>query len=328
MAHDYSDDRLRLAARLYYADGLGQHEVAKFVKVSQAKVSRLLALARERGIVRISIADYETRRPDLEKQLQDRFPLSAAIVLKAIDGLTDTDLRRSVGYFGAPLVDALIPPRAIVALAGGRTLYELVQRLPESRDRALTVIQAMGSVDSNANAFDAQEVGRVLVQRLGGTFLAFNTPAFTPDKRTRDTLLKLEQIRHVREHLDRANLAMVGVGTLENSVFIERGVLTPGDLNELRKAGAVGETCGRFFNDAGAECATSWRDRVMSADLEQLRRMPQSIAVVSGSDRSAALIAAIRGKLIKGLVIDESGAIALLSVERPRATTRVARAKK
>ena len=43
MANDYSDDRLRLAARLYYVDGLGQNEVAKFAKVSQAKVSRLLA---------------------------------------------------------------------------------------------------------------------------------------------------------------------------------------------------------------------------------------------------------------------------------------------
>ena len=66
MANDYSDDRLRLAARLYYVDGLGQNEVAKFAKVSQAKVSRLLALARERGIVRISVADYEPRRRDLE----------------------------------------------------------------------------------------------------------------------------------------------------------------------------------------------------------------------------------------------------------------------
>jgi DNA-binding transcriptional regulator LsrR (DeoR family) len=328
MPNDYSDDRLRLAARLYYVDGLGQHEVAKFVKVSQAKVSRLLALARERGIVRISIADYEPRRRDLEGQLCERFPLSTAIVVKAIDGLTDTDLRRAVGHFGSAAVNELITPKAIVALAGGRTLHELVHHLPEAHNKALTVVQAMGSVVSHANAFDAQEVGRVMAQRLGGTFLAFNTPAYTPDKRTRDTLLKLEQIRHVREHLDRADLAIVGVGSLENSVFVERGVLTSADLNELRKAGAVGEICGRFFNAAGKECATSWRDRVMSAEMDQFRKMPQVLAVVSGSDRSFALQAAIRGQLIKGLVIDEAGATALLSVERPKTAAVVSRAKK
>ena len=62
MPNDYSDERLRLVSRLYYLDGLGQSEVAKFAHVSQAKVSRLLALARERGIVRITVADYEPRR--------------------------------------------------------------------------------------------------------------------------------------------------------------------------------------------------------------------------------------------------------------------------
>ena len=328
MPHAYSDDRLRLAARLYYIDGLGQHEVAKFVKVSQAKVSRLLALARERGIVRISIAEYEPRRRDLEGQLCELFPLTTAIVLKAIDGLTDTDLRRAVGHFASSAVDALIPPKAVVALAGGRTLHELVHHLPESRNKALTVVQAMGSVDSNANAFDAQEVGRVMAQRLGGTFLAFNTPAYTSDKRTRDALLKLEQIRRVHEHLDRANLAIVGVGTLENSVFVERGALSPADLNQLRKAGAVGEICGRFFNAAGKECATSWRERVMSVEIEQLRRMPQVLAIVSGSDRAFALLAAFRGQLIKGLVIDEAGATALLSVGKPKAAAPTGRAKK
>ena len=328
MPHAYSDDRLRLAARLYYIDGLGQHEVAKFVKVSQAKVSRLLALARERGIVRISIAEYEPRRRDLEGQLCELFPLTTAIVLKAIDGLTDTDLRRAVGHFASSAVDALIPPKAVVALAGGRTLHELVHHLPESRNKALTVVQAMGSVDSNANAFDAQAVGRVMAQRLGGTFLAFNTPAYTSDKRTRDALLKLEQIRRVHEHLDRANLAIVGVGTLENSVFVERGALSPADLNQLRKAGAVGEICGRFFNAAGKECATSWRERVMSVEIEQLRRMPQVLAIVSGSDRAFALLAAFRGQLIKGLVIDEAGATALLSVGKPKAAAPTGRAKK
>ncbi|MFM1746963.1 MAG: hypothetical protein RLZZ188_629, partial [Verrucomicrobiota bacterium] len=66
MLNAYSDDQLRMLARLYYVDGLGQLEVARLAKVSQAKVSRLLALARERGIVRITVADYDPRHPELE----------------------------------------------------------------------------------------------------------------------------------------------------------------------------------------------------------------------------------------------------------------------
>src|SRR5688572_24255161 len=64
----YTDEQLRLAARLYYIDGMGQTEVARFVNVSQSKVSRLLAQARERGIVRISVAEYEPRHSALEQR--------------------------------------------------------------------------------------------------------------------------------------------------------------------------------------------------------------------------------------------------------------------
>ena len=58
---------------------------------------------------------------------------------------------------------------------------ELVHHLPESGAKALTVVQAMGSVDSTVNIYDAQEIGRVLVRRLGGSFLSLNTPAFKGD---------------------------------------------------------------------------------------------------------------------------------------------------
>jgi deoxyribonucleoside regulator len=326
MPNLYSEDRLRLAARLYYIDGLGQSEVAKFVKVSQAKVSRLLALARERGIVRITVADYEPRHTELEAQIRSRLGLSTVVVIKAFEGLADTDLRKAVGHFASNALNALIKPGDIVALAGGRTIYELVQHLPEPRNKALTVVQAMGSVDSNVSSFDAQEVGRVVAQRLGGSFLALNAPAYIAEKRTRDALLKLPQVRSVHEHLGRAQVAIVGLGTLENSVFVERGALDPEAVAELREAGAVGEICGRFFDRSGTECDTLWRDQVMSVDAEQLRNIPQVIGVVSGNDRSEAIAAAIRGKLLKGLVIDETGAAALLAAttptSRPKARSR------
>lgn len=328
MSNSYSDDRLRLAARLYYLDGLGQNEVAKFVNVSQAKVSRLLALARERGIVRITVADYEPRHTELEAQLRSRFNLGTAVVIKTLDGLAAADLRQAVGRFASETLNALINPGDIVTLAGGRTIHALVHHLPEPRNKALTVVQAMGSVDSNVSAFDAQEVGRVLAQRLGGNFLALNAPAYIPERRTRDALLKLPQMRAVHDHLRRAQVAIIGIGTLENSVFVERGTLGPADIAELREAGAVGEVCGRFFDKNGDECDSAWRNQVISAEISQLRKIPQAIGVVSGKDRSPAIIAAIRGKILKGLIIDESGAAELLAASAPTPVAKPKATKK
>lgn len=330
MPNVYSDDHLRLVARLYYLDGLGQAEVARFARVSQAKVSRLLALAKERGIVRITVADYDPRRRDLEDRLQARYRLAAAIVIKAGGGSEGADLRRAVGHFGAAAVEGLIEPRAVVALAGGRTLHAVVHHLPLAPAKAPTVVQAMGSVDPNASVYDAQEIGRVMVQRLGGTFLSLNTPAFIPEKRMRDALLELEQVRSVHENLGRARVALVGLGTLTNSVFVERGTLDAAMIRELGRAGAVGEVCGRFFDARGNECATAWRDRVISVQLAQLRKIPLGLAIVSGTDRTAAIEAAIRGHLIKALLIDEAGATALLAspVSPAPAPARAKRSKK
>ncbi len=319
MANEYSDEQLRLVARLYYLDGLGQSEVARFAKVSQAKVSRLLALARERGIVRITVADYEPRRPELEDQLRARYGLTQVVVIKATEGLAGPDLRRAVGHFGAGPIDAAIEPGSTVAVAGGRTIHELVHHLPATATKSLTVVQAMGSVDSSVSVFDAQEVGRLVAQRLGGTFLALNTPAFIPEKRTRDALLALPQVRNVHEHLTRASVALVGLGTLSNSVFVERGTLDAAMTRELHRAGAVGEICGRFIDVSGQECATSWRDRVISVDIAQLQKIPHVVGVVSGNDRTAAILAAIKGGLLKALVIDEIGAAALLATTTPAA---------
>ncbi len=321
MLSHYSDEQLRLAARLYYLDGLGQSEVARFARVSQAKVSRLLAAARERGIVRISVAEYEPHNLALERSLRNQLGLQSVAVIKTLEGAAPDDARRAVGHFGAPFVATLLAPKAVVAIAGGRTIRELVQLLPDDKGRHLVVVQAMGSIDSTIGPEDALELGRILARRSGGRFQALNAPAFVPDRKTRDALLALPQIRAVRELFAQANAAIVGVGTPSNSVFAARGVFSARDTEELTRCGAVGEICGRFYDKNGRECASPWRDRVLSIDLEQVRRIPQVIGVVAGADRSEAIAAAVRGGLLKAVVMDDSAAQFLSLTGRSRASS-------
>lgn len=323
----YSDEQLRLAARLYYVDGLGQMEVAKFVKVSQAKVSRLLALARERGVVRISIAEYEPRDQKLGQALQKRFGLKAVAVIKTMAGATAEEARMAVAHFGAPFVASLIKADSTIAISGGRTLRELVQLLPENKELRTTVIQAMGSIDANVGPLDAFELGRSLARRWGGVLATLNSPAFVPDKKTRDAFLNLQQIRGVCERLGRSDLALIGIGTLDNSVFVERAVLRTDDLEKLSRRGAVGEICGRFYDENGRECDSPWRDRIISIELDQLRKIPQVVGIIAGGDRSAAIKGAIRGGLLKSLVTDDNCARALLEETAPKARRTLQTAK-
>ncbi len=308
----YSDEQLIVAARLYFVDGLSQVEIGKIVNVSQAKVSRMLALARERGLVRITVPEYDPRNAGLEEKLRCALGVEA-VVIRSISGLKTEDLRRTVGYFAAPVVSDWIKSARIVAVAGGRTIQAIVEQMkqPPSPDE-IELIQAMGNIDSSPGPYDAAELVRKLAERWQGTFLTLNSPAILPDPETCARFLGLEQIRQVMGRLAKADLALVGVGTLSNSVFVERNILGPRDVKTLKAAGAVGEILGRFYDAAGRECATAFRERVVSLGLHALRRIPKRVGVVAGADRTDAIRAAVRGGLLNAITIDESGATALL----------------
>jgi DNA-binding transcriptional regulator LsrR (DeoR family) len=72
-------DALRLVtkvARLYHARGLRQTEIAERLRLSQPRVSRLLAHAEELGIVRNIVAVPAELNRDLEEALRDAYGLT------------------------------------------------------------------------------------------------------------------------------------------------------------------------------------------------------------------------------------------------------------
>lgn len=311
-ASRFSDDQLLMTARLYYADGLPQADVARLMGVSQPQVSRMLSLARERGIVQITVAEYDPRDRALEQRLGSALGLHTAVVIRTAQELPVEDARRTLAHFAAPFLEEMIVRAARIAVAGGRTLSAVVRSMKgEMPHPGLTVVQAMGNIGPVPDSWDAVELGRVIASRWNCSFLMLNTPAFLPDARTRNALLRLEQIRSVKEAMRQADLALVGVGTPTNSVFVEREVLSPAEFSRLNRSGAVGEICGRYFDEEGRECATPFRDRVISIELDELRSIANVVAVVTGKDRAPALLAAIRGGLIRSLIIDRAAAAAL-----------------
>ena len=310
---DESRERLASIARMYYLDDLGQHDIARILGISRSQVSRLLTRAREVGVVRISVDEYDPRDRDLETRLLAAFPLRQAVVVRTQDRGVE-HVRRSTGYLASPAVSALIRPGMTVGLAGGRTLAELVAHL-EAREgvRGVSAVQLMGNIGPEASEIDAVELSRTLAQRFGGAYFTVNAPAIVHERAVRDYFVAHEHIRRVWELFSSLQLALVGVGTLEESAFISRGAITPAERERLRAAGAVGEICGRFYDAQGRECQDPYRERVISIELDTLRRCPEVVAVTNGAERAAALRAALAGRLISTLVIDDGGAHALLA---------------
>ena len=99
------------------------------------------------------------------------------------------------------------------------------------------------------------------------------------------------------ERFEALDLAFIGIGTLEDSVFVERKVLDDSELAKARRSGAVGEICGRFFDQSGQECDSPFRNRVVSIELDALRKGKEVVGVTTGASRGEAVRAALRGGL-------------------------------
>lgn len=309
----FTDDQLILAARLSYIENLPQARIAKLVNASQAQVSRMLALARERGLVRITVAEREPRDGELERRLQERCGLTA-VVIRTVPGLAGEDLRGLVGISAAPTVAGWLHTDGMrIAVAGGRTLRALVDACrPSAPPAGITVLQAMGHIDAMPGPADAMEIGRTLAAHLGGTFSTLGAPVFLPDAATCRRLSAHGHVGAVLGELAHADIALVGIGTLADSLFIERGALTPADHAALVRAGAVGEVLGRFVDQQGVPCRTGLEERTLSLPLAQLAAVPRVVAVVAGRDRAAALRAVAAGGVVREAIIDQDLAHALL----------------
>lgn len=299
-------------ARLYYLDGLGQSEIAKICGISRSTVSRALTTARERGIVRISVDDYDPRDGASERELCDRFGLKRAIVVRSTGEAMPT-VSRAVGYFASATVAKWLSGYRTVGVSGGRTLAEVIHAMDVHPDRAgVKVVQLTGMIESTSSRVDASRLSRMVSNRLQAACFPINAPAIVRDAGMHARFLSHTQIQSVRNMFGSLDVALVGIGTLADSAFAERQVIGDTGLAELRRAGAVGEICGRFYDASGTECLTGHRSRVIGIELETLRSGPEVIAVTNGPERKAAILAAITGGLVHSLVIDQAGAKSLL----------------
>jgi DNA-binding transcriptional regulator LsrR (DeoR family) len=85
------------------------------------------------------------------------------------------------------------------------------------------------------------------------------------------------------------------------------------ETTAMRSKGAVGDIAGIIINEHGELVDPEFQERCIAIGYEQLRKIPRKIAVAAGSGKAQATIAAARGGLVSGLVVDSDLANAILS---------------
>ena len=92
------------------------------------------------------------------------------------------------------------------------------------------------------------------------------------NERVRDVLVGEPSVSVVLEMARHADIALVGIGPCDpTSGLVRERYLTGEEAEAMRKGGAVGEICCRFFDREGRAFQSEFDRRFVSITLEELR---------------------------------------------------------
>ncbi len=302
-------------ARLHHMQGLRQSEIAETLDISQASVSRFLALAQEQGIVRTIVVPPEGLYPELEDTLAAAYGLQAVYVVDIT--ARESGIELILGAAAAQCLAGEFNDGPILGLTSwSATLREMARLMtPQSTTNITRVVELLGDLGSPRLQHEAALATQQVARAFDAEAVYLRTPGVMPNAELRKSALADAHVKSALKLMDDVDVALVGVGPADFHGPLEAGdnFFTAQQLAEVRAAGAVGQLHQRFINAAGEAVATPLDDQVIGITLAQLRRVGRKIVVGGGTGKHAALAAALAGHWIDVLVTDVNTANYLMA---------------
>ena len=316
LAHEPDAALIARTAWLYHVGGLTQEEVARRLGLHRTRVVRLLAEARDRGLVSVTINHDAIRDLDLESGIVRRYGLDFCLVAPGLDfggdggdprlaAAHETIARRAVGAAGANFLRGKLASGAplTVGVSWGRTLEQVTLHLSGARNPHARFVSLMGSLTRNS-ASNPFEVVQALAARTGGEGHFLPVPFIADTAADRAVLMSQRSVAEALALAGSADLFLISVGELLETSFLRvQGMLSAEELRSVRAQGAVADSLGRLFDRTGAELDHELAHRTLALDLERLRGR-DVVLLAAGLRKADAARALLRNGLVQGLIID------------------------
>lgn len=314
------DDQLPTrVAWFYYMENLTQGEIAERLGLTRARVNRMLAEARESGIVQITLNSSFASCTALERELKQRCGLRDAVVIPTPE---NPDLL--LGLLGMAAGDYLSRfleenRLSAVGIGWGATLRETIRHVRPARYPELNVTSMMGGLTQGLE-LNTFEIAGELARRLQANCRYLAAPIYAASARSRDTILAQEVFGEVTERLARIELALLSLGDLSpRSLLIRHGLPRDVPVEELRARGAVGDVLGQFLDTAGKPINHGINRRAIALPLDKLAEVRTVVLIAGGSYKTRIIAAALKGGFSDVVITDEKTAAGALNlIERER----------
>ncbi len=308
-ARDAEKLRARVAW-MYYVEQRRQNDIADILSIGRVTVVRLLAEARSRNEVQITLSGDLSEITALERELEATFGLEEAVVapmtvagdnpIPVISAATGAFLSRTVKSgmrFG---------------VGWGGTLYGSLPYIHSQSLDDFRVISLLGGI-IQARRFNPAEFAWQFAEIFQGEGFLIPAPAIVDSEETRRSLLERCGIDSIFDMAASLDAVLLSVGGLKaTTTTFKVGYLNNVERASLKSAGAVGDLLFHFFDKNGDIVDHEINQRVMSVGIDVIRNTPLKIMASGGPEKVLALLGSMKLCAPNVLITDEQTAISML----------------
>ncbi|WP_136620399.1 MULTISPECIES: sugar-binding transcriptional regulator [Mesorhizobium] len=311
VASESRTDRLRIrAAWMYFVEQMTQNEIADVLGVGRVTIVRMLADARARNEVKISIESELSEIVRLERALEKTFGLQQALVAPL--STPDADPIPAISAKTGSFLSDTMKSGMRVGVGWGQTLFS---SLPFISAKSLTdfkVISLLGGVGV-VRRYNPAEFAWRFAQIFQGDGYLIPTPAVVDSVETKIALVERCGLQEVFEMANVLDAVLLSVGGIASATTFSRGgFLKEADREALLARGAVGDLLFHFFDRNGDLVDHPVNSHVMSVDVDRLRKAPIRILTSGGAEKTEALLGAMTLIAPTILITDEESARRML----------------
>jgi len=299
---------------LHFVEELKQAEIAQRLNLSTSKVNRLIAQGRKLGMVKIDVTSPFQRLAELEGRLVDATTLSGAMVTPTVSGNPNTTLQQ-VGRAAANMLLETVRDGDVIAITGGKAVSAVVENLSPERKINVTVVPLTGGVQGKFYT-DVNHLVTQMAERLGGTPMLIHAPLFAESRSQRDMLKGMASTKEVFDLARRANVALVGVGSVEprGSSYYDLNPVPEADRKMLVGMGVAAEFMAHLIGENGRLAEYELNSRLVALDPSELETCRTVIGIAAGAQKTRPIRAVLNGKFLDSLVLDEETVNAVLQI--------------
>lgn len=305
--------RLR-AAWLYYNEGMTQKDVADRLGISRSTVIRMLDEALKRAEVQIWISDDVGDCVELSLKLERAFGLDEAVVVPSPEKRDAASIAKAVGLALGQFLTEVVSDDMTIGVGWGRTMTASLSGFRPPRRENCKVVSLLGGIVAVHQTNPLDYTWR-LANQLGAECYMFLAPLLVDSIATKRALIEdcgLKTIYDLAEELD---LAIVSCGDIgPHSTSLSEGFISNQTLKELITAGCVCDTMFNFLDAEGRAVDHPINERVMSVDLDTLKKARHIVIVSGGAHRAIPIHATMKRIGCNTLITDEAAARELLKM--------------